>query len=536
MSLHKVIEFNVLLNTLNPEEFDSFFSELTTVCGKRETITKSLFHLLVHENQHNSNVYESNANRIVKNLIENREPNEDPRPTLTPIYPVLFNNIPAIMVSACASYLQLSEVTSFSLCNRHSYMSCKSIPTSITSMLNLSWLDNYCCNYGKSPQLQSIQLQKLHQFRRIKHLIFPEHSLHDVPLQHWNWFCLDTFTLIETQLQPFDDILLHVRDIITQTNVKHLHFDKMQCIGITFFELFEFICVNKNIEYLTLRDLSYLDHSYEPADILIELEISETNVLKPLSSLSKLKGIALNENDMCQDNEWRLILANHLSKQLQSLHIHPATTAYHKDSSLCVHSWNDHDYSNLQELCVSGINSDQISNIVETATQLKRFHVSLDPRQTMITEENTKLLKTVLSREHIEYLSITVPFLHEPIFQLIKILNGTDIPKRNCFKLRLDTTNRIDIPSESASLYGLDPEIVGWKMLKVLHITLESLVTKDFMLWIQFRLDSVFGERIHNGMKIVKQIDNEDCQMYLSTNISNVCYYGDDGQPKEEEF
>eukprot|EP01083_Nonionella_stella_P069339 184792_1 len=72
MSLEKVIQVNVLLDTLSQDEFDEFYSELTTACDKRELITKSLLHLLVHENKHNSNFYESNANRIVTSIIEKR--------------------------------------------------------------------------------------------------------------------------------------------------------------------------------------------------------------------------------------------------------------------------------------------------------------------------------------------------------------------------------------------------------------------------------------------------------------------------------
>eukprot|EP01083_Nonionella_stella_P268589 908096_1 len=116
------------------------------------------------------NVYQCNANQIVRNIIDKREHKDDPNILCSSKYPVSFNDLPGIMVSTCASYLDLSEVTRLSLCNRHAYISCKSIPTSITSLLNPSWFEKYRFNYGNLQQQESIQIQKLHQFSRVKHL------------------------------------------------------------------------------------------------------------------------------------------------------------------------------------------------------------------------------------------------------------------------------------------------------------------------------------------------------------------------------
>eukprot|EP01083_Nonionella_stella_P164603 545292_1 len=544
MSLEKVIQFNVLIGTLNEEEFDLFFSEFTTLYGKRETITKSIFHLLVHENKHNINAYESNANRIITNIIDNRKLDDQSIDEQDPSTPT-FNAIPAIMVSECASYLHLSEVTNFSLCNRHSYISCKSIPTSITSMdmLNASWFNDYCYNYGS--QYESNQIQKFLQFRKVKYLGLETNSLQFVPLHQWHCFHLDTLSLSDIQLSPLSDNLTVLQNVIKQINATHLYVDTMQPLQLTMQQLFTLVCLNKNIEYLTLRDLHIYD--YNPAAsaavVLTVPEISESNVLVPFSSLSKLKGIALIENDGCQDLEWRFIVGNHLSKQLQSLHVHLTNCGYHKSTLACVHSWKGHDYSNLQELCLSGINTDQIIDIVQTATQLKRFHFTHHPlygsNDGIVSDQNRELLKTVLLRKNIEYLSITTASLLGSIIQIVFVLTNKDckIPTRKCFKLRLKSMNEPDADIESNQ--RLLAMKLRWqaefKPLMALRISLETLVTKDFMFFIQFRLDSTFGERIHNEMEIMRQKEEKNYHMYSSTKTLSVSYY-EDGDKIEDVF
>eukprot|EP01083_Nonionella_stella_P178118 628265_1 len=502
MSLQNVVQFKVLLDTLSMDEFDSFYSELTSVCDKRETITKSLFYLLLHENKHNSDVYESTANRIVKNIIDRRKPIHDPNKPLTPSYPVSFNAVPSIMISECASYLQLSEVTRLSLCNRHSYISCKSIPTSITSITNPSWFSNYLRNYGNSPHHRSIQIGKLHQFRRIKHLVFCDDG--DESLQHCFPPRLDSFRIKDLQRSD-----AFIYNLIAQMDVKHLHFDGLQTETLS--DYLKIICLNHNVEYLTLEDLWLSD---PPLD-----ELGQTC---PFSHLSKLKGIACNRMDPIhlEDHELRYIIPNHLNKQLQSLHIHTASAGYHAHTSM--HSWKDHNYSELQELCVSGINCHELSDILHTATQLQRLHFSPNPRVLVFTESN-EVLKTVLSRESVEYLSITSNCLLEPILQVVGILTDKecDIPKRKCFKLRLTTPQQTFVrehEEEFKQIFESDTVL----FLLGLVSALQNLVTNDFMLFMQFRLDSMFGERIYNELKLWKENGfvgkhSKKCQVHLSS-------------------
>eukprot|EP01083_Nonionella_stella_P178117 628262_1 len=508
MSLQNVVQFKVLLDTLSMDEFDSFYSELTSVCDKRETITKSLFYLLLHENMHNSNVYESNANRIIKNIIDQRKPIHDPNKLVTTTYPVTFHTMPSIMISECASYLQLSGVTSLSLCNRHSYISCKSIPTSITSIIDPLWFDNYLRNYGNSPQHLAAQIGKLHQFRRIKHLVFCDDETNDdhETLQRWFPSRLDSLRIKNIQQQD-----TFICNLIAQMDVKHLHFDDMQTITLD--EYFQIVCLNHNIEYLTLDDLWLHD---APPD---GFELSQTC---SFSHLSKLKGIACNRMDPIhlEDHELRYIIPNHLSKQLQSLHIHTASAGYHSHTS--THSWKDHNYSELHELCVSGIDCRELRDILHTATQLKRLHFSPNPRVLVFTESN-EVLKTVLSRESVEYLSITSNCLLEPILQVVGILTDKecDIPKRKCFKLRLTTPQQTFVrehEEEFKQIFESDTVL----FLLGLVSALQNLVTNDFMLFMQFRLDSMFGERIYNELKLWKENGfvgkhSKKCQVHLSS-------------------
>eukprot|EP01083_Nonionella_stella_P294126 1000103_1 len=295
---------------------------------------------------------------------------------------------------------------------------------------------------------------------------------------------------------------------------------------------FECVCSNTNIEYLTLMAMN-LDTTILLPAILTMTELSDGEILAPFSSLSKLKGIAFNETDLHQDHELRYIIANHLRQQLQSLHVHTCNAAYH-DRGIPIHSWESNDYSQLQELCASGIDIYQVRHILQTATELKRFHVSVDPT-CVFYGDALEAFNMALSRESLQYLSIKMTAIIASIFSIIHIIldKERETPKRKCFKLRLSTTDeynmtgwdvdgvsRRDLMITWREVFTVYKEISNWtagfpaeilpdltqNLLLSLVRMMERLVSSDFMLFIQCRYDSPFGEKLRNEMK-VKQIE-----------------------------
>eukprot|EP01083_Nonionella_stella_P081529 224632_1 len=228
--------------------------------------------------------------------------------------------------------------------------------------------------------------------------------------------------------------------------------------------------------------------------------------------------------DANQDHELRYIIPNHLSKRLQSLHIHTVNTGWHQDIPRPTRSWKEHDYSQLQELCASGIDSHELRDILRTATNLKRLHFAPNPGVLMSFTESEELIKTALSREAVECLSITSNCLMESIVQVAGILSDKEreIPKRRCFKLRLTTTDKIVACEHQEKFKQIVESRNTFAVLGVLVHLLEGLVTNDFMLYMQFRLDSMFGERICNELKMWKESEGierfKKYQIHLSTN------------------
>eukprot|EP01083_Nonionella_stella_P075497 205289_1 len=456
------------------DEFDLFYSQLTRVCGKRETITKSLFHLLVHENKHNSNVFQSNANRLILDIIDKRKHKNA-------IHPLSFNNLPAVIASKCASYLQLSEVTRLCLINRHAYTSCKSIPTSVTSlMINSAWFVKYLCNNGTSTNLQLTQAHNFHQFRGVKHLVFRQSDVGSIALRHWNLFDLDTLRL-EGEAGK------RLGNVIARTNISHLELEYSTFVGCL-----ESVCCNTNIEYLTLM-ISHLD-----------------DALFPFPKLSKLKGIVFKGNHALE-----LSAMNH---QYQSLHVH---NTYHA-TTMGVDSWKGNDCSQLQELCVSGMDSCHVRDILESAIHLKRLHFSVHPLSDTRAPTNREfdVPKIALSRKSLQYLSITTSSMVQFTLFIADII--MKIPKRECFKLRLNIA-RLHVRQMDDFAGTAEGRMDS--LLLTLIKALEALTTKDFMLLIQCRSNSYFGKRIQKQIK-AKQI-GEYYQTYLSVNASYMtCYNG----------
>eukprot|EP01083_Nonionella_stella_P257475 881289_1 len=546
-SLEKVIQLQALLETLNQNEFELFFSAFTTMCGRRELITKSSLHLLVYEKKHNPiNSYENNAYALVTAIISLRKSDDDPIVSSATPYPASFDNLPSVVISKCASYLQSKELNNFFLCNRHSYISCKSIPTTITALLNPSWFSRYCCNYGiwgYAFAFYQNQKKKLDQFRKIKHVAVLEKDILEITLVDrwlWPWNYLDTLAISEINYFNDGSTCWHscIHDFLADadTNVKHL---QLQVNKIRLDRYFECICWNKNIEYLTLMEVEL---ETEPMSIIPTMEeLSDGGILAPFSNLSKLRGIAFVETDTYEDHELRYIVANRLSPQLQSLHVHTGNVAFH-DERVPVHSWGNSDYSQLQELCTSGINMDQVKDILQSANQLKRLHLSVDPAAVMDRESFDEILDGVLngpafetlemalSQPSLQYLSITTSSIVEYIFLIISILSDEETtgetakPKRKNFKLRLNTKEFFGNPLDDTLgnlLYSAIPGFQYNKLLESLVKILERFVTNDFMLSIQCRSDSEFGGRLRNELKDEVKPIGENYQTYLSLHMQN---------------
>eukprot|EP01083_Nonionella_stella_P237118 832126_1 len=121
----------------------------------------------------------------------------------------------------------------------------------------------------------------------------------------------------------------------------------------------------------------------------------------------------------------------------------------------------------------------------------------------------------------------------ESILQVVDVIGC--IPKRKCFKLRLNTTNRNDTRSRDEHLRELC--LGELRVVWALSTALEMLVTKDFMLFMEFRLDTLFAEKIHNETKIMKESEDNYRTFYKRNTSSVRCYVDEaEGVYEEEEF
>eukprot|EP01083_Nonionella_stella_P067161 177427_1 len=458
------IIFRSMLDTLNPYEFESFVARLLTKRNKRNIITKSLFYLMIDEWRRCQPDYTEDIITIISNILHERPQQSQSRPQIHAetdsisddrysSYPaetdcISFCDLPQAMVSECASYLHFSELPSFLHCSRHIYVSCKIIPTTVTSLDEKEWFREFVNNYGEAGRVY--QLNRLDQYRMTQEISMG--CINQINQNIWKWNRLNTVHIhnLNTMYSPLQ--ISVVSRIIQRTNIKYLKLSEYKPIenANEFDILLRMICANRGIEFLNI------------ANIRCSLNVLQSMRDSFGFEFDKLKGLIARTSIPYIYN--KILSHNNQSAQLESFHIErDEWEPYEFDADI-------KEYYNLKELCITNMNGIQFKHIIDSAIGLQRLHWRLP--STRLHHYREILHNVLATNRYLNYLCIdssqsnhSIKHIIEPIYCLLT----SDVNGRYNFKLKLVLLSMTDLVYMQQHL--LHP------MVNAMH----NAVTNDFM-------------------------------------------------------
>ena len=129
--MDKLITFRQQADTLIDSEFDSFVTILLATLGRRETLTRALFHLFHAQLNNTDTVPVQTAIESIAAIISARDEGEDlddvkgiDRSQQTSKRTTKFADLPSMIIGVVGSYLKFKSYNSFMISSRSNYIGC----------------------------------------------------------------------------------------------------------------------------------------------------------------------------------------------------------------------------------------------------------------------------------------------------------------------------------------------------------------------------------------------------------------------------
>eukprot|EP01084_Bolivina_argentea_P139980 246202_1 len=432
MALHDAIYFQHRISKLNELEFQGFCVNAFSSFNKRHLLTTSLFHLLSYQATQNQNDSATILNKIIDDIIDERDQSKLQVKIVNELPTVTFRRFPSVLISLFSSYLKLSDIINFQLCNRQIYIALSSLSTSITSISNPTWITSYKNNYGTYKLSQKHQIDNLNRFAMVKNITFDAQAMYDIQNNkhfqnclHSVWNNLTELTIENLSIPSSNtNYLMEIHPIwqsITNALTK-LRFDKLKLnnLNMKFCDsydlLIDFLCNNSEIKSICIQNKSC------PAS----RSVKNCNNFIKLYALNNLTALAIfDTNQYFIDG-----IISILGPQLECLHV----ASYDND---CLPKVS---YNKLKELCVCDMDFYSIKYVVTNANSIERFNFAV--LSDVDFKDQSEMLMDVISNPKLEYLTINATISDSNLSRMCEyFINGF----KNVMKNKKMVQNKIKI-------------------------------------------------------------------------------------------